>query len=134
VTLSWHRVFLDSTLGVIPSKGTVHETQALFSATGARQVLVGEKDRHRPAPAGGEELDALSREIGVTAASVSRWRDDFLAAGSAGLKSRDVDAADDENRRLKAKIGEITMENELLRERARRLEANLPLDVRRLKR
>jgi hypothetical protein len=36
--------------------------------------------------------------------------------------------------RLKAKTGEMTMENELLRERARRLEANLPLDVRRPKR
>lgn len=79
----------------------------------------------------GEELDALSRELGVTAATLSTWRDQFLAGGQANLKSRDVDADDDEKQRLQAKIGEITMENELLRERARRLERDLPLDVRR---
>jgi transposase len=36
----------------------------------------------------GESLDALSREIGLTAAKLSQWRDEFLAAGEAGLKSR----------------------------------------------
>lgn len=34
----------------------------------------------------GEDLDSLSREVGVTAATLSEWRDDFLAAGQAGLK------------------------------------------------
>lgn len=34
----------------------------------------------------GEDLDSLSRELGVTAATLSEWRDDFLAAGQAGLK------------------------------------------------
>jgi len=83
----------------------------------------------------GEELDAFSRELGVTAATLSTWRDQFLAGGHTNLKSRDTDADDDEKQRLQAKIGEITMENELLlRERARRFERGLPLDVRRQQR
>jgi transposase-like protein len=66
----------------------------------------------------GEDLDTLSRELGVTAAKLSEWRDDFLAGGEAGLKSREPSAVDDENQRLKAKLGELLMDNELLRVRA----------------
>ena len=82
----------------------------------------------------GEELDALSRELGVTAATLSHWRDRFLAAGQASLKSRPADERDDEIRRLQAKVGEITMANELLLERAHLLEAGLPLAQRRSRR
>ena len=74
----------------------------------------------------GESLDTLSRELGVTAAKVSEWRDAFLAGAEANLKAREPSAADDENLRLKAKIGELTMEVELLREKATKLEVNAP--------
>lgn len=74
----------------------------------------------------GESLDALSRELGVTAAKLSEWREAFLVGAEANLKSREPTAVDEENLRLKAKIGELTMENELLREKARRLEVNAP--------
>jgi transposase len=67
----------------------------------------------------GEELDGLSRELDVTAATLSAWRETFLAAGAAGLKKRPGTAADEEVRRLKAMLGELTMRNELLRERCR---------------
>jgi hypothetical protein len=73
----------------------------------------------------------VSREIGVTAAAMSGWRDRFLDSGQAGLRSREADERDQEVVRMKAKIGEITMENELLRERARRAEANSPFASRR---
>ena len=63
----------------------------------------------------GEDLDSLSRELGVTAAKLSEWRDALLADAEAGLKSRDTSSDDDETVRLKAKVGELTMENELLR-------------------
>jgi transposase InsO family protein len=36
----------------------------------------------------GEELDALSRELGVTAATLAQWRERFLAAGQASLRER----------------------------------------------
>ena len=79
----------------------------------------------------GEALDALSRELGVTAAPLARWRDRFLAAGQAGVRSRPADARDEALARLRAKIGELTMENELLRERAQRAEAGHPFASRR---
>ena len=74
----------------------------------------------------GEALDGLSRELGVTAATLAQWRDQFLAAGQAGVRSRPTDARDEDLARLRAKIGELTMENELLRERAERAEASRP--------
>lgn len=79
----------------------------------------------------GEELDALSRELGVTAATLSTWRDEFLAAGEASLKSRQPDAKDDEIRVLKGMVADISMRNELLKERCHQLEAGLPLARRR---
>jgi transposase-like protein len=80
----------------------------------------------------GEALDSLARELGVTAATLAQWREHFLAGGQAALKSRAPDdARDDEIQRLRAKVGEITMNNELLLERCHRLEANLPLPRRR---
>ena len=39
----------------------------------------------------GEPLDMLSRELQVTAADLSEWRDKFLAAGEASLKARPRD-------------------------------------------
>jgi transposase len=73
-----------------------------------------------------ESLDSLARELGVTAATLAQWREQFLAGGQAALKSRPADERDDEIQRLRAKVGEITMNNELLLERCHRLEANLP--------
>ena len=67
----------------------------------------------------GEDLELLSRELGVTAATLSEWRDDFLAGGQAALKSRPTDDRDDEIARLRSKVGELTMDNELLLQRCR---------------
>lgn len=78
----------------------------------------------------GEELELLSREYGATAAQLSQWRDDFLVAGEAAMKRRDGDESE-EVKRLREKLGEVTMDSELLRERIRRLEQNRPLPRRR---
>ena len=77
----------------------------------------------------GEDLESVSRELSITAARASQWRDKFLAAGQAGLKSRATEAVDDD-RRLQAKIGELLMENELLYAKVQ-LEAGRPLARRR---
>ena len=82
----------------------------------------------------GEDLESLSRELGITAGRVSQWRDQFLAAGQAGLKSRETDARDQENYRLQAKIGELLMETELLYAKVDQLEAGSPLARTRSKR
>ena len=65
----------------------------------------------------GESLELLARELGVTAAALAGWREDFLAAGQAALKSRPADDRDEEIARLRAKVGELTMDNELLLQR-----------------
>jgi len=67
----------------------------------------------------------------VTAGTVGHWREQFLTGGQAALKSRPADDRDEELQRLRAKVGEITMDNELLLERCQRLEASLPLPRRR---
>src|SRR5262249_5746899 len=58
----------------------------------------------------GEDLEALSRELGVTAATISLWGDAFLDGGKAVLKSRPADDRDELIARLQAKVGQVTMD------------------------
>ncbi len=63
----------------------------------------------------GESLDALARETGQPAGRISGWREEFLAAGREGLKSR---PRPEEDRRLveaQRKAGELSMELDILR-------------------
>jgi hypothetical protein len=82
----------------------------------------------------GEDVELVSRTLGVTAAELSSWRDQFLAGGEASLKSRPADARDAEIGRLQAKVGELTMTNELLEVKIERLEVLRPLARRRSRR
>jgi hypothetical protein len=79
----------------------------------------------------GEGLELVSRGLGVMAAELSGWRDQFLAGGEASLKSRPADARDAEIGRLQAKVGELTMTAELLEAKIERLEVQHPLARRR---
>jgi transposase len=82
----------------------------------------------------GEALELVSRELGVMAAELTAWRDAFLAAGEASLKTRPADGRDVEIGRLKAKVGDLTMSNELLTTKIDHLEAGRPLARRRSRR
>src|SRR3954447_13875173 len=82
----------------------------------------------------GEDLELLARQLGVTAADLSGWRDQFLAGGEVSLKTRPTDARDDEIGRLKEKVGDLTMANELLEAKIERLETARPLARRRSRR
>ena len=82
----------------------------------------------------GEELEMVSRALGVTAATLAGWRDAFLAGGEAALAARPADAKDLELDRLKAKLGEAVLARELLAERVAALEAGRPLARRRARR
>src|SRR5215217_9574316 len=62
----------------------------------------------------GEDLEILSRALGVTAATLSGWQDTFVAAGEASLATRSTDGEALESERLKAKLGEMLLERELL--------------------
>ena len=75
----------------------------------------------------GESLDAVSREIGVEVYRLERWRDKALAAMDAGLKERtDDDPLQAGLDAAHKRVGELSMENELLRARIGRLETGTP--------
>lgn len=71
----------------------------------------------------GEPLEIVARELAVTAADLSAWRDAFLEAGAASLKARERDDRDETIDRLRTKVGELTMDSELLQAKIERLEA-----------
>ena len=74
----------------------------------------------------GEPLEVVARELAVTAADLSGWRDAFLEAGEASLKSRARDDRDERIERLQSKLGEVLMDNELLCTKVERLEGGAP--------
>ena len=83
----------------------------------------------------GEPLELVARELAVTAADLSGWRDALLDGGSASLKSRPRDARDETIDRLRTKVGALTMDAELLQAKIERLETGgTPFAARRSKR
>ena len=82
----------------------------------------------------GEPLDALSRELGVEIYGLEEWRERALAGMDLSLKNRQGDPLAEELNVAKRHIGELSMANELLRERARVLEERRPLATRRSRR
>ena len=75
----------------------------------------------------GADLESTSRRHCVTMATLSEWRERFLAGGEAMLKSRENDAGDEEIKRLKSVVAGVCVDNELLREKITRLENGRPL-------
>jgi hypothetical protein len=82
----------------------------------------------------GEPLDALSRELGVEIFRLEEWRDKALSGMDLGLKDRQQDPLSHDLDAAKRHIGELSMEIELLRERARAAEGGRPLATRRSRR
>ena len=82
----------------------------------------------------GEPLEIVAREANVSVAKLTEWRDRALAGAASALKERERDDRDDEIGRLKSKVGEITMDNELLSARISAMEARSPLARRKSRR
>jgi Transposase len=82
----------------------------------------------------GEPLELVARETNVSIARLSEWRERALAGAATALKERERDDRDDEIARLKSKVGEITMDNELLYAKIEALEGKRPLARRRPRR
>jgi transposase len=83
----------------------------------------------------GEHLDTVSRALGVTAATLSGWREAFLDGGEANLVSTPADGEERESDRLKARLGEMLLERELLEQKIALLEGGAgPLGRRRSRR
>ncbi len=79
----------------------------------------------------GEPLDVVAREANVSVAKLTEWRDRALAGAASALKERERDDREDEIARVKSKVGEITMDNELLFAKIAAMEAKSPLARRR---
>ena len=76
----------------------------------------------------------MARETNVSIARLSEWRDRALTGAVTALKERERDDRDDEIARLKAKVGEVTMDNELLYAKIAIMEGKRPLAHRRSRR
>jgi hypothetical protein len=82
----------------------------------------------------GEPLELVAREANVSVSKLTEWRERALAGAASALKERERDDRDDEIARLKSKVGEITMDNELLHARIDAMEGKSPLARRRSRR
>ena len=69
---------------------------------------------------GGESIELLSRELGVPVYKLERWRTKAEAGLEGALKEREVDTAEDELAAAMRRIGELSMEVELLRAKMER--------------
>ena len=81
----------------------------------------------------GEDLETVSRELGITAAMLTGWRDAFLAGGEAALTTGAATGEELESERLKAKLGAALIERDLLNEKIAILESERPFARRRRK-
>lgn len=62
----------------------------------------------------GESLDLLARETGQPAGRIAAWREEFLAAGREGLKSRPRPAEERELAEAQRKVGQLQLEVDIL--------------------
>src|SRR3954452_5073973 len=74
----------------------------------------------------GADLESTSRKDRVTVATLSEWRERFLAGGEAMLKSPANEAEDEEVKRSKSVVAGVCVDNELLREKITPLDNGRP--------
>ncbi len=65
----------------------------------------------------GESIENLSRELGVPSYRLERWGERALSGIDGSLREREGDAVSEELAAAMKRIGELTMENEVLRAR-----------------
>jgi hypothetical protein len=63
----------------------------------------------------GEAVESLSRELGVEIYRLEAWREKALAGMDAGLKERHNDPLEAKLNEATRRVGELVMENEILR-------------------
>ena len=81
-----------------------------------------------------EDLDVVSREIGVTGATLAQWREVVLEGALGALRTKPADERSERIKVLEQKLGQVVMENEFLNEKIDRMEAGLPVARRRSRR
>ena len=68
----------------------------------------------------GEPIEALSRELGIEIYRLEKWREKALSGIDTALKERENDPVQAELSAAMRRIGELTMQNELLWQRVRK--------------
>ncbi len=139
---SWTRIKGESDVQGGSGNGSVEEGEGSWvgAAAGARALAPGQRwsaSRKRDVVLRllcGESLDAVSRAVGVEIYRLEEWKARALAGLELGLKDQAGEPVAAELDAAKRHIGELSMENELLRERARAAERRLPLATRRSRR
>src|SRR4051812_37674369 len=81
-----------------------------------------------------EDLETVTRARGVAPAARRAWGASSLSAGGAPPATRPADGEALDSARLKARLGEMLLERELLEEKVAALEAGRPLARRRSRR
>ncbi len=70
----------------------------------------------------GADLESTSRRYGVTAATLSEWREAFQSVGGEGLRIGQEDVVDEQGRQMEWVITDVAMSNMLQRECIRRMD------------
>jgi len=78
----------------------------------------------------GEPVDAVSREVGVPIVRLEEWREAALAGMDSGLKERQSDPLEARLNEAMRRVGELTMEIEILHKERER-QGRAPLAARR---
>ncbi len=68
----------------------------------------------------GEDIESVSKEVNVPAFVLSRWREEFLEAGTEGLRKKPRTETEKALRAAQAKVGELAMKVEILQELLRK--------------
>jgi len=68
----------------------------------------------------GESIDSVSRDVGLPVYTLEDWRQQAVIGIETSLKSHENSPLSNELDKAMRRIGELSMENELLKERCRR--------------
>jgi len=74
----------------------------------------------------GELIDIVSREFGVSASTLSQWRDEFIEGGKQNLKSRGPDSAEAQESKFRNIIADQAVDLEILRRALKKVGADFP--------
>jgi len=97
------------------AEGGRRPTEAAPGQTPVKRWTAGRKKEVVLRLLRGETLDAVSRDVGVPMYRLADWRDRALMAMTAGLHEGPGDGRDVALEEARRKIGDLIMENELLK-------------------
>ena len=116
---------VDAVVGAVGSKGeqrssalsTAHDDRPVAPLAPGQRWSLARKREVVLRLMQGEPVEGLSRRLGLPVYKLEEWRQRGLAGIDAGLRERDDDPQERALAEAHRRIGELSMENELLRAR-----------------